>query len=590
MKAPQRFLAKRTILISLAVLGAGLALGAYYKLRRVPREPMARYIPATALAYMQLDSLPELLNGLTATSAWRELAPALGLSSQLKQVGSVADLMGRAGVGPDEAVVAGRAQFALVVTGIEAETGSEEEGPYVRFKPRLALIVQSHSGPETASRLVRDRASILAARLFGGSVDQQFSNYQGVDLLIFRGSEPQRKLMAAAAGGLAVLTNDEAAMTSCLDTISGRAPALTENSTLRDMRRSVDDHAPVFAFVTATGVRRLAQLAPALVSSRFTTDPERIGAVASLFGHLSDQAVAGLLYSSSFRAGGVVDKYLTVLVPPVGSDLAALFKPAGGDRLQSLALVPGSADDFTVFDLQSPGDLPERGLRQLAPKFDVVAGLALKEFVIGLRSRLGLRSDDSLGAAVSNDVTIVKFADAQPVAMLVGVKDQKALAPAVDRYLRLGGSSVSTAQFKGSEVWASSNPDGRAAAFVGNYLVLATRDQIPMLIDAWDSRKAVGSAERIVIALRDCPAGASIVSCRPGVDDAGELMLAISKLTRVTDGSRELLASGPVRAALDRLPPSVSFTEFRDSGVYTETRSAAGNYTLLASLFGAGED
>src|SRR5262249_2200750 len=143
MEAPRKLLTRRTILISLVVLGAGLALGAYFKLRRPPRDPMERYVPATALAYAQLDRLPQLLDGLTSMPAWRELAPGLGLSSQLKQVGSMAGLMGRAGIGPDEAVVAGRAQFAIAITGIEAETGSEEEGPYVRFKPRLALIVQS---------------------------------------------------------------------------------------------------------------------------------------------------------------------------------------------------------------------------------------------------------------------------------------------------------------------------------------------------------------------------------------------------------------------------------------------------------------
>jgi hypothetical protein len=162
--------------------------------------------------------------------------------------------------------------------------------------------------------------------------------------------------------------------------------------------------------------------------------------------------------------------------------------------------------------------------------------------------------------------------------------------PVVDRYLRLGGAAVLPGVFEDVVVLSSSNPDGRAAAFVDNYLVLGTRDQMPLLIDARGSRSAAASDERIVRALRDCPASASMISCRPGVDDAGELMLTISKLTRVTDGSRELLASGPVRAALGRLPPSVSFTEFRDSGVYTETRSAAGNFTLLASLFGSGED
>jgi len=43
------------------------------------------------------------------------------------------------------------------------------------------------------------------------------------------------------------------------------------------------------------------------------------------------------------------------------------------------------------------------------------------------------------------------------------------------------------------------------------------------------------------------------------------------------------------RKALDRLPPSISFTEFRDYGIYIQTRSAVGNFSAIASLIGTGE-
>jgi len=71
--------------------------------------------------------------------------------------------------------------------------------------------------------------------------------------------------------------------------------------------------------------------------------------------------------------------------------------------------------------------------------------------------------------------------------------------------------------------------------------------------------------------------------------DAGELVLAISKLTRVTDGSRNLLEKDEARRALDRLPPAVSFTEFRSYGIITESKSAVGNFSLLASLVAGDE-
>jgi hypothetical protein len=55
---------------------------------------MVRYVPAEALAFVEIDSLADLADGLTSTNAWREIGPALSLSSQLRQMGFFADLTG----------------------------------------------------------------------------------------------------------------------------------------------------------------------------------------------------------------------------------------------------------------------------------------------------------------------------------------------------------------------------------------------------------------------------------------------------------------------------------------------------------------
>ena len=78
-----------------------------------------------------------------------------------------------------------------------------------------------------------------------------------------------------------------------------------------------------------------------------------------------------------------------------------------------------------------------------------------------------------------------------------------------------------------------------------------------------------------------------LVSYRPEVREAGEMMLAISRLTRVTDGSLELLEQEPIKQAMGRLQPSVSFTEFRANGIYVETKSAVGNFGLISSFAGS---
>lgn len=551
---------------------------------------MERYVPATSLAFIEIDNLPDLVDGLTDTKAWREVAPALGLSSQLRLLGFASDLIGRTGVGPDEAVVAARAQYAISLTGVDAETGATDEGPFVHFKPRFALVVETHASPETSARLVRERASIIAQRIYGGSAVEDSESYQGSDLLVFHGPQPERQLVAASSGSVVVIANHAAPVKSCLDAINGREPSLADDETLRQMRPTIDHGGPVFAFMTESGVAKLVELGPALIASRFRGDPETLGSMAGLFEHLSKQAAAGLLYSSEFASGVVVEKYLTALKPLAAEGLAEPLKPAPGASFPSLQLIPNDAKDFTILNVERVGALPERALKSLSPRVDIVATLALKQLVMNIRKQYGLEPSDDVGDALGNEITFASFDDGNPMAMLVRVTDKTRLTPIVARYLESDGAKLTTDSYAGTEINISSNEDGRAAAFVGSYLVLGTRDQITKIIDTQASGISMANDERLKDAIAKRPASASIISYRPETTDAGELMLAISKLTRVTDGSRELLKQDAVRAALDRVPPRMSFTEFRGSGIYTETRSAVGNFSLVASLFGGEEE
>ena len=551
---------------------------------------MERYIPASAFAFIEVDNLSDLVDGLTDTKAWRELAPALGLSSQIRQLGFITDLIGRTGLGPDEAVIAGRAQLALALTGVEAETGATEDGPYIHFKPRVALIVETHTKPETASRIARERARIVADRIYGATVDESEQDYNGARLFVFHGPNAERQLVAAASGTVVLLANHVEAIKSCLDAVEGRASTLAEDSTLKNMRPEVDPNPSVFAYVTEGGIEKLAGLGPALIASRFRAEPERIGSAAALFEHLSKQAAAGFLYGAQFKSGGVVEKYLTVLNRGVAEGLAAPLKPASGASFPSLQLIPREIEELTILNVERAGELPERSLKSLAPHLDVIAAVALRELIISFRHQYGLESSDSVGDAIGNEVAMVSFGDAGPMAMLVSVKDKAKLAPVVERYLSREGSRVTTDAYNGTEILISSHADGRAAAFVGGYLVLGNRDQIAKIIETQSGASSIASDERLRQAIANRPAGASIISCRPEATEAGELVLAISKLSRVTDGSRDLLERDEARRALDGLPPAVSFTEFRSYGIRTETQSAVGNFSLLASLVRGDEE
>src|SRR5262252_984089 len=114
----RKLLTPRRIVVATAFFLLVLTALIYLMLRRPAHVPMDKYVPQDALAFVETDSLTDLVEGLTDTTAWRELAPLLGVSSQWRQIGSAASLAGSLGIGPDEAVVFGRAQSTLAVTDL----------------------------------------------------------------------------------------------------------------------------------------------------------------------------------------------------------------------------------------------------------------------------------------------------------------------------------------------------------------------------------------------------------------------------------------------------------------------------------------
>jgi hypothetical protein len=172
--------------------------------------------------------------------------------------------------------------------------------------------------------------------------------------------------------------------------------------------------------------------------------------------------------------------------------------------------------------------------------------------------------------------------------MLIKVNDRNRVTPHINAYL--GRTSDSVEQYEGSEILVSLEHERRAAAFVGNYVVLGTRDQLIRIIDTNARHQGEDGDQRLKDLLSTRPSDASIISYRSRSDDAGRLLLAMSRLTRATDGSPDLLNQDSTRKALDLLPRSISYTMFRDYGVYVETHSAVGNLGAIGGLIQTGEE
>src|SRR6185436_6300131 len=99
----------------------------------------------------------------------------------------------------------------------------------------------------------------LARRVYGEPVMSR-KQVAGVDLSEWSSADPARHIVAAFAGTVAIIGNDEPSVLHCLEARQGKRPALASEKQLDDLRRRLDaSNANVFGFVSKAGARALLQ-------------------------------------------------------------------------------------------------------------------------------------------------------------------------------------------------------------------------------------------------------------------------------------------------------------------------------------------
>src|SRR5438067_1107599 len=172
---------------------------------------MATYAPADALVYLEANSLPDILRELTSTDAWPALAAPAGLRTNFRQLGWLSRVAAWTGIGPAETVILSRAQVAVVLMGLEA---AEEPEQSLHIKPRLAVIIETHTSRWRAQPVCEKLLDDFARRTYG---ETRAERKTAGDAAIVTWANPHGlPLVAAFVDTVAIIGNDEAAVQACL--------------------------------------------------------------------------------------------------------------------------------------------------------------------------------------------------------------------------------------------------------------------------------------------------------------------------------------------------------------------------------------
>ncbi len=551
-----------------------LAAAIWIYFARVTRIDLATRVPASAIGYLEINDWPELADRFTGTPAWRELAPVYGLWDKWKYVGKAGSLLRAIGIGPGEAVVLSRAQVAIMTTSLEVR------GEDVR--PRLAVVLETHSRDSRLASVIAERLPQLAARAFGNPQREQ-SEYAGVPVTIFRTEDGDRRMLSAQMGSQWVVANHPEAMEACVDARLGRVPTMAGNFYLQNARPVVADHGQVFAFVSGEGTTRLTRFAADLVGARLFGNSPLTEALQSVVTDLSSVVSNGLAYGMSVESGQTVERYSWLCHPQMVEQMRpAIIVKEGALDLPGFA--PASLDKMTIVRVAEPERAFAAFEAVISSRLGAAQSYIFQRFVIGAREALfGLRENERFGTALGDELASISFGPASDGGIwVVAVRDRGRLEELTEQFLTQGGATILRESRLGADVLVSSDDRRGAASLLEKFLILGNREAVIRLIEARADGKTITQSSEFARAWQP-PVSAPIVSFWSVRGETAEMM----------EGVARYLPYGGTRIssekALDGLPMGSSSLTIAGQGFVVESHSAFGSLPLLLSFFKASE-
>src|SRR5947209_7975196 len=319
---------------------------------RPVRVDMAAYVPADSIVYVEADSLQNIFDAVTSTDDWKELAPAAGVEIKRGRGDWLNSFMSFTGMGPSDAVVLSRAQVAVSVLGFEAV---EEQDGALNYKPRAALVAETHTSEWRVKSAVEKLVGDFARRSFGAGVVER-KEVDGVPFFVWteQGGE-RRKIVAAVYESVVVVGKDETVVQACLDVRRGARPSLAGNEQLKEMRARLGaDTALAFGFAPRGSAAKIVEVfAPAFVGG-VSPDTKVQSVLATVLPQMINQTFGSFGWSSRAEGGRIEDHYFLELPDDMAERMQAPLAASDAQVSGAASLLPPETYQLTRYNFRSP--------------------------------------------------------------------------------------------------------------------------------------------------------------------------------------------------------------------------------------------
>ncbi len=558
--------------IVLLLLASGVLVAVWVWWNRPQPVDMAAYVPAGTLIYLEANSLPEVVQGLTATNAWRNLAPAAGLTQNVNRLGWLSHLSAWTGIGSAETVIFSRSQVAVAVLGFEA---TEESGTSLHIKPRIALVAETHTSAVRVQTALTKLIGNYARRAYG---EPRIENKTPDDAIYITWATPDgtRKIIVAIEESVAIIGNDEETVRACLAVRRGEQPSLANDEQLAQMRlRMSAGEALAFGYVPSAGMGKLLEVAAVVYARQAASDPKIQSAAAILLPQLTTRLLGGMAWSSRLADGMVEDSYYLALANGLAARLHDSLTASDTAQIRAVDFLPGATYQLTSYRFRDP-EAAWRGLiAAISSQLEITIAPLIGRFLDESLVPFSIDAPRDFLRAAGPDITTARLdSDGSSLVLIATVRDRAALNALVRKRL---GSSLKTETVGGAALLISAEAEQGAASFVDDVLIMGGAEEVRQCLADRAAARTLVTSQPVQAAVGGSfnPQPPDIITLTGERESTRRFISFLSRQSGLRKSPPDVVA---LQRSLSSLPYSRSETRLVEEGFEKQTRSAFGQF------------
>jgi hypothetical protein len=463
---------RRTAILLLVVILLGLAGWLYWN--RVTAANLTAWAPADSLAYIEVNDLGGLVQGIQQVTAWKSLGPLLGAPDNLLSSPSMLRLARWTGIGSADTVVFARSQVAVVFSGAEGT----QSGSTLIIKPLLTLVVETHTSQNRMRAAVEHHIEKTARDDFGNAVFVR-KNLGGVELQEWQSEDGARKLVTAFVNTTVIIANDETAVLHAVEAGNGNRPSLKTETQVEQARQATNSSgAALFGFVTQAGVKSLLQAYALKAEGNDGASSDSI-TKARLLADTFGGIVTHLGWTARFTNGAVEDHFSIALAEGINERLKNSMSPDRSPDLTQISFTPSNAHSVSIYSFHDTATVWNDLSAVISSHSDLLGAMATRPIMRSLLNAYGVVDAELFTRGVGPRLQTVRTEEGYPALLIADVFDRPTIEKAI-----AGRFGNSPRRDKVADADLMISADNWTAAFYQNSFLIGPGEQVRRCLQA----------------------------------------------------------------------------------------------------------